>query len=338
MNVQFIYGYSLIQVEIKVKICFNIFNNLMMYFYGGNKMNKLLKPLMMTVTGFSLLSLAGCSTSNNAEVAQYGKNKKVTQEEFYKELKSSPSSKTVLANLLVYDALKAKYGKKLDIKKVDNEYESYKERYGSQFNNFLVQGGYTRASFKRMIQINFLSRIALESQIKPTDKQLKAAWKDYQPSITVQHILTTSKATAEQVIEQLNDGKSFSSLAKKYSVDSSTSNNGGKLAAFNQENKSLDSTFKNAAYKLEDGEYTKTPVKVTDGYEVIKMVKHPDKGNFESNRAELTKELYNKWAANSTVMRNVISQVLKDQKVKITDKELKSALDEYKGSTTSAVN
>ncbi len=68
------------------------------------------------------------------------------------------------------------------------------------------------------------------------------------------------------------------------------------------------------------------------------MVKHPDKGNFESSKAELTKELYNKWAANSTVMKNVISQVLKDQKVKITDKDLQSALDQYKGSTMSAAN
>ncbi len=301
-------------------------------------MDKLLKNLMMTATFFSLLGLAGCSTSNNAEVAQYGKDKKVTQEEFYKELKSSPSSKTILANLLIYDALKAQYGKKLDVKKVNTEYSNYKERYGSQFDNFLAQGAYTKASFKRMIQINLLSRIALESQIKPTDKQLKAAWKDYQPSVSVQHILTTSKTTAEQVIEQLNNGESFSSLAKKYSVDSSTSSDGGKLAAFNQENKNLDSTFKNAAYKLKDGEYTKTPVKVTNGYEIIKMVKHPDKGNFESSKAELTKELYNKWAANSTVMKNVISQVLKDQKVKITDKDLQSALDQYKGSTMSAAN
>ena len=36
--------------------------------------------------------------------------------------------------------------------------------------------------------------------------------------------------------------------------------------------------------------------------------------------------------------KNVISQVLKDQKVKITDKDLQSALDQYKGSTMSAAN
>ena len=154
----------------------------------------------------------------------------------------------------------------------------------------------------------------------------------------MQHILVTSQSAAKEIINQLGNGKSFSSLAKTYSVDSSTSTNGGKLAPFNQENKNLDSTFKNAAYKLKNGEYTSTPVKVTNGYEIIKMISHPAKGSFENNRAELTNNLYTKWAANSTVMRNVISQVLKDQNVKITDKDLKSALDQYKGSTKSGLN
>ena len=301
-------------------------------------MNKLLKGMIAAVTGISLLILAGCSKSNNAEVAQYGKDKKITQQEFYKELKSAPSSKNVLANLLIYDALKAQYGEKLNSREVTQEYNNYKERYGSQFDEFLAQNSYTKSSFKRMIQINLLSEIALRSQIKPTSKQLKAEWKTYQPKITVQHILVTSQSTAKEIINQLRNGKSFSSLAKTYSVDSSTSTNGGKLAPFNQENKNLDSTFKNAAYKLKNGEYTNTPIKVTNGYEIIKMISHPAKGSFENNRAELTNNLYTKWAANSTVMRNVISQVLKDQNVKITDKDLKSALDQYKGSTKSGLN
>ncbi|MGM9914614.1 MAG: peptidylprolyl isomerase [Lactobacillus crispatus] len=301
-------------------------------------MNKTLKYFSLSLIGLTLLSLTACSNSNNTEVAQYGNGKKVTQEELYKELKSSPTSKTTFANLLIYKALKEQYGKKLSSQKVADDYNSYKERYGSQFNDFLEQNSYTKASFKRMIEINLLSSIALKSQMKPTQKQLKSEWKNYQPAITVQHILTTSKETANQVINELNNGKSFASLAQKYSIDSATSNNGGKLASFNQKNKHLDSTFKNAAYKLKDGEYTKQPVKVTDGYEVIKMINHPAKGTFEKNKKVLTTEIYNKWASNSTIMKNVISQVLKDQKVSIKDKELKSALDQYKGQTESATN
>ena len=301
-------------------------------------MNQPVKVFLTSSAFLLALNLTGCSKSNNTEVAQYGKNKKVTQEEFYKAIKTSLSSKTILANLLIYDALNEQYGKKLSSKAVNQEYNNYKERYGDQFASFLSQNGYTTTSFRRMIKINLLSKIALKAQIKPTNKQLKKEWKTYSPSVTVQHILTTDKNTANTVIQKLNNGTSFASLAQKYSVDSSSSSNGGKIAAFNKDNKQLDSSFKEAAYKLKNGEYTTTPVKTTNGYEIIKMIKHPSKGSFEENKQDLINNLYDKWATNPTVMKNVISQTLKDQKVQIKDKDLESALDQYKGSTKSAIN
>lgn len=301
-------------------------------------MNQPVKVFLTSSAFLLALNLTGCSKSNNTEVAQYGKNKKVTQEEFYKAIKTSLSSKTILANLLIYDALNEQYGKKLSSKAVNQEYNNYKERYGDQFASFLSQNGYTTTSFRRMIKINLLSKIALKAQIKPTNKQLKKEWKTYSPSVTVQHILTTDKNTANTVIQKLNNGTSFASLAQKYSVDSSSSSNGGKISAFNKDNKQLDSSFKEAAYKLKNGEYTTTPVKTTNGYEIIKMIKHPSKGSFEENKQYLINNLYDKWATNPTVMKNVISQTLKDQKVQIKDKDLESALDQYKGSTKSAIN
>ena len=301
-------------------------------------MNQPVKVFLTSSAFLLALNLTGCSKSNNTEVAQYGKNKKVTQEEFYKAIKTSLSSKTILANLLIYDALNEQYGKKLSSKAVNQEYNNYKERYGDKFASFLSQNGYTTTSFRRMIKINLLSKIALKAQIKPTNKQLKKEWKTYSPSVTVQHILTTDKNTANTVIQKLNNGTSFASLAQKYSVDSSSSSNGGKISAFNKDNKQLDSSFKEAAYKLKNGEYTTTPVKTTNGYEIIKMIKHPSKGSFEENKQDLINNLYDKWATNPTVMKNVISQTLKDQKVQIKDKDLESALDQYKGSTKSAIN
>lgn len=301
-------------------------------------MNQPVKVFLTSSAFLLALNLTGCSKSNNTEVAQYGKNKKVTREEFYKAIKTSLSSKTILANLLIYDALNEQYGKKLSSKAVNQEYNNYKERYGDQFASFLSQNGYTTTSFRRMIKINLLSKIALKAQIKPTNKQLKKEWKTYSPSVTVQHILTTDKNTANTVIQKLNNGTSFASLAQKYSVDSSSSSNGGKISAFNKDNKQLDSSFKEAAYKLKNGEYTTTPVKTTNGYEIIKMIKHPSKGSFEENKQDLINNLYDKWATNPTVMKNVISQTLKDQKVQIKDKDLESALDQYKGSTKSAIN
>ncbi len=65
------------------------------------------------------------------------------------------------------------------------------------------------------------------------------------------------------------------------------------------------------------------------------MIKHPDKGSFKERKNELTNNIYDKWASNSKIMNNVISQVLKEQHVSIKDKDLASALDMYKGSNKS---
>ena len=45
---------------------------------------------------------------------------------------------------------------------------------------------------------------------------------------------------------------------------------------------------------------------------------------------ELTEAVYAKWLRDSTVMKQVISQVLKNEKVQIQDKDLSNALDSYK--------
>lgn len=299
-------------------------------------MRKNIKSALFLFIGIGLFSITGCTTKS-ATIAEYSGGE-LTESQFIKELKSEPSSKTVLANLLIYTALNNKYGKKINQSLVKQDYNSYKSKYGKQFDSFLSQNSYTRESFKRLIKINYLSHEALKEQIKPTNKQLKNAWKTYQPNITVQHILTTDESTANKVISELKDGKNFETLASTYSIDNVTNNKGGKLASFNITDKNLDSSFKLAAYKLKNGEYTQRPIKVTNGYEVIKMLNHPSKGSFKQHKKDLINQLYEKWSSNSLIMRNVISQVLKDEKVTIKDKELQSALDAYKGTTKKALN
>ena len=83
-------------------------------------MKRIIKVGALAASSFSLLFLAGCSP-NNKEVAHYG-DKKISQEQFYQELKSSPTSKTILANMLIYEALKEAYGNKLNKDQVEADY------------------------------------------------------------------------------------------------------------------------------------------------------------------------------------------------------------------------
>ena len=277
------------------------------------------------------LSLSACS-SNSKTVVSY-KGGKITQEQYYDEMKKSQAGQSTLANIIINRALEEQYGNKVSQKQVDKQYNNYKKQYGSQFSAVLQQNGMTPSTFKQNLNTNLLSEAALKSVKKVTKKQEQEAWKSYQPKVTVQHILVAKKSTANDIIKQLKDGKSFKSLAKKYSLDTATKNNAGKLPAFDSTDTTLDSSFKTAAFKLKSGEVTDTPVKSQSGYHVIKMISHPAKGKFADHKKAIDNEIYASMAQDQETMRDVIATVLKKADVSIKDNDLKNVLSSYVSSS-----
>ncbi|WP_455122173.1 peptidylprolyl isomerase PrsA [Scardovia wiggsiae] len=291
------------------------------------------RALLAGIAAAALLAagLGGCG--RDPTVATYDGGE-VSQQELYNELKRSPSGKTVLANLLIYKALDREYGSSVSAKSVDDAYADYKKQYGDNFSSYLSQNGFTRDSFRQSLRTNLLSEVALKRLKKVSEDQLREAWKTYRPRVTVQHILVGDESTARRVIAELNAGGDFSTLAGTYSIDTSSKDQGGTVT-FEAADRNFDSTFKDAAYALKDGEYTRDPVQVTNGYEIIKMVKNPGKGEFKDKKKELTETVYSKWLRDTNIMRQVISQVLKNEHVAIKDKDLADALDTYKAAAPS---
>ncbi|WP_179394752.1 peptidylprolyl isomerase [Lacticaseibacillus absianus] len=296
------------------------------------------KPLLLAALTVGLTTAAGCSSTpaqtTDPVIATY-KGHKLTEDQFYQELKSMPNNQAALANLLLYRALDQAYGDQVAKKTVDKSYTSYKQQYGSQFTAFLSQNNLTPSLFRRSLRLQLLGEAALKALRPVSQTQLEAAWKTYKPTLEVQHIQTTDEATAQTVISALNAGQDFKALASQYSVDTATKDKGG-VRTVTATDKTLDSTFKDAAYGLKVGAYTTTPVKVTDGYEVIKLIKDPGKGTLSQHKAELKASIYNTWLKDTSVMRNVFSKVLKAQDVTIKDKDLQSALSLYLSDTDDA--
>ncbi|NYA65025.1 peptidylprolyl isomerase, partial [Lactobacillus salivarius] len=180
---------------------------------------------------------------------------------------------------------------------------------------------------------------AVKDNTKITNKQLKAQWKEYEPKVTVAHILVSKKSTAEDIINKLKEDGSyanFKKLAKKYSTDSSTKNDGGKLAAFDNTDTSLDSTFKKAAFGLKQGSFTTEPVKTEYGYHVIYSIKNPGKGKMSDHTSELKSQIIDSKMSDSTTLQTVVSKVLKKGNVSIKDKDLQNILSSYLGSSSSS--
>ncbi|WP_404825424.1 peptidylprolyl isomerase [Companilactobacillus zhongbaensis] len=289
---------------------------------------------LLAIAGLLLVTVvAGCSGNKTVATMKGGR---ITQNDYYKELKKSSAGKQQLQTMIITKALENQYGKKVSDKKVNKEYNKYKSQYGSSFSSILQQNGMTTAQFKKNIRTNLLTKVALKDNKKVTDKQLKKEWKSYTPKITVSQILVAKKATAEEVITKLDNGGDFSKLAKQYSTDSATKNKGGKMSPFDSDSSSVDTSLKSAAFKLDKvGDYSSEPVKTQYGYSVIKLDKKPAKGKMADHKAELKSKIYAEWMQDSTVMQSVISKVLKKADVSIKDDDLKDVLAGYVSNTSS---
>ncbi len=84
--------------------------------------------------------------------------------------------------------------------------------------------------------------------------------------VEARHILVQTEAQAQDIINQLNQGANFAALAQKDSIDPGAKN-GGELGWFSQDE--MVPAFATAAFALQPGQYTKTPVQTQFGWHII---------------------------------------------------------------------
>jgi len=119
-----------------------------------------------------------------------------------------------------------------------------------------------------------LENAYVQQQIAPsiTEAAVQAEYqKDYAgkpgpAQVEAKHILVKTQAEAQAIIDKLNHGADFSKLAIKDSIDPGAKN-GGELGWFSQNE--MVPAFATAAFALQPGQYTKTPVQTQFGWHVI---------------------------------------------------------------------
>ena len=115
-----------------------------------------------------------------------------------------------------------------------------------------------------------------KSTSKITDEQLMLKYNQLKKEsentkqYKVAHILVKNLNEANEIETKLASGANFSDLAKSKSLDTGTKKNGGDLGW--SDGKNFVPEFNAAVMKLTKGTYTKTPVKTTFGYHIIKLV------------------------------------------------------------------
>lgn len=139
--------------------------------------------------------------------------------------------------------------------------------------------------------------------------------------VKARHILLKTEDEAKAVIKELDGGKDFATLAKEKSTDPNKAD-GGDLGYFTKDR--MVPEFSEAAFKLEKGKYTETPVKTQFGYHVILV---------EDKRTQAPPTLDQvEPQVKQLVMRDkyvaLLEAAKKKSAVDITDPALKKAYDE----------
>jgi peptidyl-prolyl cis-trans isomerase C len=192
------------------------------------------------------------------------------------------------------------------------------------------------AEFQR--RMNFLKNRALHAAAVEknvdaviTEAEIRARYDQEiaaQPAINevkARHILVKTKEEADAAVKRLDAGEKFEELANELTTDPSGKTTGGDLGWFGPGQ--MVPEFETAAFALEVGAYTKTPVQTQFGFHIIKV---EDKRQKQPPAYEQVKD-----QVRSLLVREKYFALVKELRgaatIDIPDPELKKAVDTVEG-------
>ena len=299
--------------------------------------------LGLTLVLGAVLLTTGCKAklANGEEVAISVNGQNITADDLYKELKKK------YAKSLIVDEIDKKifneiYKDDAEIEEnVNKQIEYYKSMYSDNWDKMLKQSGFTDDNdLKDYFRLSFQREKAANDYIKEniSDNDIKKYYdEELGNDVSAKHILIKvsddvtdeeAKAKAEDLINQLNNGADFSTLASENSDDTGSKSNGGSLGYFNKGD--MVKEFEDAVYSLEVGKYTTEPVKTSYGYHIILKTDEKEKGSLEDLKETIKEKIYNKKLNDDTnAQSNALIEIRKNYKLDFNDSKLKDLYNEY---------
>ena len=290
-------------------------------------------------------------------VVKFGDGSMISIEELYDKMKNSATN--VLMQMVDKKILEEEYEDKLD------EAKEYAENYVSTMKKYLgtddkgvyseaqfltqlqSQTGYTSVEeFQEDMRVNYLQKFAIEDYIKGQlkDKEIEKYYKDeIVGDRDVYHIQVKSTMTdtekeeankkalekAKELIARLKKGESFEDVAKDASDDEATKEKGGSLGFINK-GKYGSAEFDKEVYALKVGEFSNTPVKTTNGYEIVYVKEEKEKKSMEDVKDEIVDALIDqKLEEDATLSVTAIKELRKSKGVEIIDSEIERNFERY---------
>lgn len=322
------------------------------------------KKIILMLAAVTLLSGCGKTipklSNGDDAVVSFKDGSKISVNELYEEMKNDYAT-NVLITMIDKKLLEEKYEDKLEEAKeyAKNVVEATKKNYVDEKGNYdeksflnqINMYGYSDEEvFEEAFRLNYLKNLAVDDYVKSTltDKEIEKYYKDeivgdrdtYHIQIIpdVKTSMTDSeKKEAEEkalndakaIIARLKKGESFEDLAKEKSDDEATKENGGSLGFINKGYNGSEE-FDKALYSLKVGEYSETPVKTTNGYEILYVKEEKEKKSLDDARSEIEKTLIDeKLEKDSTLQITAITELRKEKGLDIIDSEIERSYNRY---------
>nr|WP_144919557.1 peptidylprolyl isomerase [Paenibacillus bovis] len=228
---------------------------------------------------------------------------KITKDDLYETLTDKYGASAV--NALIEEKIIDMEAEKAKIKISDDdiaaEMQNYADSVGGQqaLDMFMMQQGITKEDLEKEIVQYLKIEKLIGPKIDVTEEEMKEHFEENKESfneeeqVQASHILVEDEETAKEVKEKVDAGEDFAELAKEYSTDPGSKDNGGDLGYFGKGK--MVKEFEEAAFALEvDG--VSDIVKSEKGYHIIKVTgkKEAKEAVFEDVKEEIKETLFNK--------------------------------------------
>ena len=327
---------------------------------------KIQKVVALSLASMTLLSGCGAKTIPTLEngdqaVVTFNENAKISVNDFYNQMKDKYGTEVIL-NMIDKMILEKKYADSTEEahKNADSVMSQLESSYGDKLLSAIqtYTGYQTLDEYKDYVYLSYLQNKAAEDYAKDNigKKDIKKYYNDeIKPDIKVSHILISvnyasdasdddktkakneAKAKAQEALDKLKAADkskiadTFSELAKEYSNDDSSKDDGGNLGFINTD--TLGSNYNNLvteAYKLKDGEYSSNIVETELGYHLVYRTETKEKAKLDDVRDKIIDALVSDYLSeNQEAYIKSMQAVRKEYGMNIIDDDLNTNYANY---------
>lgn len=254
--------------------------------------------ILLVILMFMMLVATACS---NNEIVGKVNDEEITKDELYEYLVKE-NGQQALETLITKKIIEIEADKEnieVSEEEIKDRMDEIINEYGGEetFQQVLESYGYSTEDIEEDIEMNIIIENLLEPQITITDEEMENYFEEnkqffeIEEQVKASHILVETEEEAKEIKGKLDANEDFTELAKEYSIDTSTRENGGSLGYFGRGY--MVSEFEEAAFSLEIGEISE-PIMSEYGYYIIKVEDKIEakEANYEENKEDIREMLF----------------------------------------------